>query len=146
MGEKGKGYVFAAEAFMAVLVFILFFSIISNFFIGTTENVFSRAIMKRIAIDALDALDGLDVLETLDSAIIKDRMGKVMPERMDWRLDITQYSFSNDSFVQTKAFSVGNTGKNISYIDTVKSKRLFLTFRSGIIDSYNAAELWVWLK
>ena len=141
-----KGYVFSTDAMLAIIVFVIFFTVSTNFFLGTTELSFSRVSMKRIAIDALDALDELDSLESMDKAIITEKIGRAFPERVSWKMAITQYSLNKGAFKNEKEISFGDTTASLAARDVVKAKRLFLTFASGEIYRYNTAELWVWLK
>jgi len=141
-----RGYAFAAESFLAVLIFIMFFSISTNFFLAETENIFSRVVMKRIALDTLDVFDEINNPNLVDAAIITEMVDSVLPERLSWRMQLTQQDLRAGDFVVANVFLVGNTTTDISARDVVKAKRLFLTYDSGQVQFYNTAELWLWLE
>lgn len=140
-----KGFVFSSDAMFALIIGFIFITLIAYNPFEQKSPILKIEGQRQIN-DLLDLMDKRGTLRELDFEQIEKDMNNFLGKQYDWKIIISEYKQSQKSFTKTQTYLIGNTAKDLTQTETIKSNRIFLSFSGKNIEKYYVAECWVWLE
>ncbi len=141
-----KGFVFTSDALLGLIIAFLFIGLLAYNPFEKGENITAKMEGQRQVNDLLDLMDRDGTLKELDLVTVEERMDSFLGEQYDWKIIITEYKETEDSFNQTGTYPLGNITEDLSEKNVIKGNRIFLSFEGNKIHRYYISDYWVWLK
>src|SRR3989338_8232401 len=128
-----KGYAYMIDALFALVLFgLMLNAAVSLNQIKEIDTVKTYNLTK-ICDDALFILDEKKILETFEIELIKESLNEILPENIDWKIEVEKFSFNGATFSSNNVFIVQS---DFNTVKDVVANRVFFDTQANQIQNY----------
>ena len=141
---KNRGFILTLDAAIAaftVLTILAYINVITN---ESEVTQWSESRMLARGYDVTAMLENTGALAGGSQAEIEDAVNEVLSPNYGFRLEVTSYVDAGGALALNDSYSVGPEVAESELV--THGTQTFLTLANGSVESFNAAEFWIWFK
>jgi len=138
-----KAYAYMLDALFALVIFGLMLGAAVSLNQIKEVDTIKTFNLTKIGQDALFVLDEKEILSTFEAEIIDESLNEIMPENIDWRIEVERFVFNGATFSSNNKLTVES---DFNTTRDVEVKRIFFDVNGNEIQYYYVADLKMGLK
>lgn|SRR3989338_3622151 len=138
-----KAYAYMLDALFALVIFGLMLGAAVSLNQIKEVDTIKTFNLTKIGQDALFVLDEKEILSTFEAEIIDESLNEIMPENIDWRIEVERFVFNGATFSSNNKLIVES---DFNTTRDVEVKRIFFDVNGNEIQYYYVADLKMGLK
>lgn len=138
-----KAYAYMLDALFALVIFGLMLGAAVSLNQIKEVDTIKTFNLTKIGQDALFVLDEKEILSTFEAELVDESLNEIMPENIDWRIEVERFVFNGATFSSNNKFIVES---DFNTTRDVEVKRIFFDVNGNTIQYYYIADLKLGLK
>jgi hypothetical protein len=141
-----QGFAFTADAALAVIIFVLATTALSQSGIYEPMQPLTDLEIKRNMTAAVEILDENGSFDAMAAGPIANDFNALLPRRIGWRLKAQRYVRTPSSFTLSAEVLAGDWATDLNELNFIQGRRLSMDFNSTDVTFFKHIEWRAWIK